>query len=100
MSLRGHEVWPPSLALYEFVGRLFPHKSQRNQLESLTKRNRPMWLALSISLPHAGDVVNVVPSPALGLCQLDQEFHFYLNYWFGVRMTEGPNCMHVGKHQQ
>ena len=51
---------------------------------------RSKALALSTSLPHAGDWLNVVPSPALGLRLLDQEFHLYLDYWLGVRMTEGP----------
>ena len=59
---------------------------------------RSKALALSTSLPHAGDWLNVVPSPALGLCLLDQEFRLCLDYWLGVRMTEGPRpCPACGK---
>ena len=32
----------------------------------------------------------IVPSPALDLSLFDQEFRLCLDYWLGVRMTEGP----------
>ena len=51
---------------------------------------RSKALTLSTSLPHAGDWLNVVSSPALSVRLLDQEFHLCLDYWLGVRMTEGP----------
>ena len=41
---------------------------------------RSKALALSTSLPHAGDWLNVVPSPALGLSLFDQEFCLCLDY--------------------
>ena len=45
---------------------------------------RSKALALSSSLPHAGDWLNVVPSPALGLSLHDQEFRRCLDYWLGL----------------
>ena len=42
-------------------------------------------LALSF-LPHAGDWLNVIPSPALGLHLQDKEFRLCLCYWLGLRM--------------
>ena len=41
-------------------------------------------LALSTSLPHAFDWLNVVPSPSLGLHLLDREFRCCISYWIGV----------------
>ena len=59
---------------------------------------RSRALALSSSLPHAGDWLNVIPSPALGLCLLDQEFRLCLNYWLGLRMTDDvSSCSACGK---
>ena len=50
-------------------------------------------LALSSAIRHAGDWLNVVPSPALGLHLHDQEFHFCLLYWLGLQMFgEGLGC--------
>ena len=53
-------------------------------------------IALSSTLHYAGDWLNVVPSNALGLYLLDQEFHPCLQYWLGHRMVEGgikcPAC--------
>ena len=50
-------------------------------------------LALSSSLPHAGDWLNVVPSPALGLHLQGKEFRLCLCYWLGLRMfAEGSIC--------
>ena len=42
-------------------------------------------LALSTSIPHAGDWLNVVPSTSLGLHLLDNEFRLCLKYWLGLR---------------
>ena len=59
---------------------------------------RSRVLALSSSLPHAGDWLNVIPSPALGLCLLDQEFRLCLNYWLGLRMVDDVSfCSACGK---
>ncbi len=50
-------------------------------------------LALSSSIPHAGDWLNVIPSSALGLHLLDREFRLCLQYWLGLRMMEeGTRC--------
>ena len=59
---------------------------------------RSKALALSTCLPHAGDWLNVVPSPALGLCLLDQEFRLCLGYWLGLRMSgDFRTCPVCGK---
>ena len=50
-------------------------------------------LALSSSIPHAGDWLNVVPSSALGLHLHDWEFRVCLQYWLGLPMVEeGTHC--------
>ena len=55
-------------------------------------------LALSSSLPHAGDWLNVIASPALGLCLLDQVFRLCLSYWLGLRITDDvSSCSASGK---
>ena len=41
---------------------------------------------LSTSMPHAGDWLNVIPSPALGLSVEDLYFHHCLQYWLGTPM--------------
>ena len=38
------------------------------------------------SIPHAGDWLNVIPSPALGLHLHDWEFRLSLDYWLGIRI--------------
>lgn len=54
---------------------------------------RSSALALSTSLPHAGDWLNVVPSTSLGLHLHDKEFRLCLQYWLGLRMAEdGTTC--------
>ena len=59
---------------------------------------RSKALALSTSLPHAGDWLNVVPSPVFGLCLLDQEFRLCLGYWLGLRMSgDFRTCPVCGK---
>ena len=49
---------------------------------------RSRALALSTAIPHAGDWLNVVPSPCLGLHLLDSEFRSCLRYWLGLRMFQ------------
>ena len=50
-------------------------------------------LYVSTSLPHSGDWLRVIPSPALGLHLQDWEFHLCLQYWLGVPMVEeGSQC--------
>ena len=59
---------------------------------------RSRALALSSSLPHVGDWLNVTPSPALELCLLDQDFRLCLKYWLGVRMADDvSSCSACGK---
>ena len=57
---------------------------------------RSRALAQSTLLPHAGDWLNGVPSPTLGLHLQDQEFHCCLRYWLGVPLHSapypGPEC--------
>lgn len=54
---------------------------------------RSKALALSTSIPHAGDWLRVVPSIALGLHLHDWEFRLCLQYWLGVPMVEnGSKC--------
>ena len=47
---------------------------------------RSRALALSTAIPHAGDWLNVIPSPALGLHLHDREFRLSLDYWLGIRI--------------
>ena len=68
---------------------------------------RAKALALSTSLPHACDWLNVVPSPALGLHLQDCEFRCCLRYWLGVPLHSSqytcPECGRMadqyGDHQ-
>ena len=44
---------------------------------------------------YAGDWLNVVPSSALGLCRLDQEFRSSLRYQLGIVLADAyqsPAC--------
>ena len=43
-------------------------------------------LTLSTLMPHAGDWLNVIPSPALGLSVEDLDFRHCLQYWLGTPM--------------
>ena len=83
--------------LQKSLSRLIDEACFNNLIESaLDVRSRA--LALSSSLPHAGDWLNAIPSPALGLCLLDQEFRLCLNYWLGLRMTDDvSSCSACGK---
>ena len=49
---------------------------------------RSRALAQSTALPHSGDWLNVVPSPALGLRLQDKEFRLCLKYWLGLPLYE------------
>ena len=54
---------------------------------------RSRALALSTSLSHAGDWLNVLPSPSLGLTLHSQDFRFCLDYWLGLKLLSGRmNC--------
>ncbi len=55
-----------------------------DRLVSSAPTTRSRALALSTTLPHAFDWINVVPSPSLGLHLLDREFRSSLCYWLGV----------------
>lgn len=48
---------------------------------------RSKTVALSSSIPHAGDWLNTVPCPALGLHLSDLEFRLCLRYWLGLPMS-------------
>ena len=64
-----------------------------NHLLAAAPNTRSRALALSTSLPHAGDWLNVVPSSTLGLHLQDKEFRLCLQYWLGLRMSEdGATC--------
>ena len=52
---------------------------------------RSRALALSSSIPHAGDWLNVVPSSALGLHLHDREFRLCVDYWLGLKMSDGES---------
>ena len=62
---------------------------------------------LSSAIHHAGDWLNVIPSPSLGLHLHDREFCFCLQYWLGLQMFEDygicPVCQsgadRFGDHQ-
>ena len=50
-------------------------------------------LALSSSIPHASDWLNVVPSSTLGLHLLNCEFRLCLRYWLGLQLfPDGAQC--------
>ena len=51
-------------------------------------------LALSSSVPRAGDWLSVVPSKALGLHMLDVEFRLCVHYWLGLCMFSDGPCPH------
>ena len=54
---------------------------------------RSRALALSSSLPHAGDWLNVVPSQTLGLSLQNREFRLCLDYWLGLKTSNaGTIC--------
>ena len=59
---------------------------------------REMARLLSVGLPHAGDWLNVIPSPTLGLHMKSGEFVISVKYRLGVPVytTAGqcPACLH------
>ena len=71
-------------------------KASHQNLLSSSPSIRSRALALSSSLPHAGDWLNVVPSPSLGLHLQDREFRRCLRYWLGVPLYNSsyscPEC--------
>ena len=59
-------------------------------------------LALSCSIPHAGDWLNAIPSRTLGLLFLDRKCHVCLQYWLGLPIfSESSRCSicHVSADQ-
>ena len=83
--------------LQKSLSRLIDEACFNNLIESAPDV-RSRALALSSSLPHAGDWLNAIPSPALSLCLLDQEFRLCLNYWLDLRMTDDvSSCSACGK---
>ena len=69
--------------------------SLTNQLTELRDKAR----LASLSLLHAGDWLNVIPSPVLGLHVHPQEFRFSILYRLGAPLytSSGP-CPACGKH--
>ena len=65
-------------------------EASHHLLQSSAPTIRSRALALSTSLPHAGDWLNVVPSPSLGLRLQDREFRCSLRYWLGVPLHNCP----------
>ena len=61
-----------------------------HQLISSSPSTHSQALALSSSLPHAGNWLNVVPSTSLGLHLQDCEFRCCLRYWLGSLSTITP----------
>ena len=51
--------------------------------------SRSRALALSCSIPHAGDWLIAIPSRALGLHFLDREFRVCLQYWLSLPIYSG-----------
>ena len=71
-----------------------------NSLLHLAPDTRSRALALSTAIPHAGDWLNVIPAPALGLHLHDREFRCCLDYWLGLEVFGGnsrcPACSKEG----
>ena len=65
-------------------------ESVHEKLLATAPSSRPRALALSTTLPHAGDWLNGVPSAALGLHLQDQEFRCCLRYRLGVPLHSAP----------
>ena len=65
-------------------------EASHHLLQSSAPTIRSRALALSTSLPHTGDWLNVVPSPSLGLRIQDREFRCSLRYWLGVPLHNCP----------
>ena len=65
-------------------------------LLSTAPTTRSRALTFSCGLPHAGDCLNVVPSPPMGLHLQDKEFRSCLRYWLGVSLHSSsypcPEC--------
>ena len=64
--------------------------ANHHQLIETAPTTRFRALALSTSLPHAFDWLNVVPSPSLGLSLQDREFRCCISYWLGVPLHNDP----------
>ena len=65
-------------------------KAVHAQVLSTTPSTRSRALVQSTSLPHAGDWLNGVPSPTLGLHLDDREFRCCLRYWLGIPLHSSP----------
>ena len=92
--------WAPLSSLEDFeipisqksLSRLIDNSLFKGLLgTALDPRHRA--LALSSSLPHAGDWLTALPSPNLGLHFLSPEFRVSLCYWLGVPLSaSGQDC--------
>ena len=65
-------------------------KAAQAQVLSSALSTHSHALVLSTSLPHAGDWLNGVASPTLGLHLDDQEFRCCLRYWQGIPLHSSP----------
>ena len=67
--------------------------NNRQLLETLMVRTRDKARLASLGLPHSGDWLNVVPSPALGLHIKPQEFRYTVLYRLGAPLyTAARQC--------
>ena len=76
-------------------------QNNHNILSNLTRDSgvREVARLASVSLPHAGDWLNVVPSPALGLHLRRQEFPVVVKYRLGIEVyTRVGPCPACGGH--
>ena len=64
--------------------------ANHHQLIETAPTTRFRALALSTSLPHAFDWLNVAPSRSLGLSLQDREFRCCISYWLGVPLHNDP----------
>ena len=67
-------------------------ESNFDRLLDTSTTTRQRALALSSALQHAGDWLNVLPSPALGLHLHSKEFRLYLRYGLGYQLLQFPLC--------
>ena len=110
-SVSGHPDWLSlediDLPLHQHTLSVAIDECLFKQLITTVPSTRARALALSSSLPHAGDWLNVVPSPHLGLNFHHQEFRCCLRYWLGIPLHSNsypcPECRSMadpfGDHQ-
>ena len=95
---------PDWVLLQDIDVRLIQHSLSRaidqasfDALMASAPDTRSRALALSSAIHHAGDWLDVIPSPSLGLHLQDREFRFCLQYWLGLQMFEDNGICPVCK---